>query len=102
MPLLNCIVLLASHFRGIPDPARPGPWPGRPPCAQRILTEQMQMHPNMQPNRGACYRYPYLACDKSNKLSYMVAHSSCMSPIGDSVGAASAPPGMVTPRDRGC
>jgi len=25
-----------------------------------------------------------------------------MSPIGDSVGAASAPPGMVTPRDRGC
>jgi hypothetical protein len=48
------------------------------------------MHPNMQPSRGTCRGYPHLACDKGNKLPFIVAHGSCMSSIGDSVGAASA------------
>jgi hypothetical protein len=53
------------------------------------------MHPNMQPSRGTCRGYPCPACDKSDKLSFIVAHSSYMSPIGDSMGAAYAPPDMV-------
>jgi hypothetical protein len=45
------------------------------------------MHRNMQLSRGVYDESPCLACDKSNMLPFIVAHSSCMSPIGDSMGA---------------
>jgi len=60
------------------------------------------MHPNTQPSRNTHHGHPSLAWDESGMPSFIVAHGSDLSPIGDKVGAASGPPDMVTPRDRGC
>jgi hypothetical protein len=68
MPLLNCIVVLPSHRVGMEAPGAAGnpwnprkPWPGFPLCARCSLTEQMQMHTNMQKLVAAMARRSFYA-----------------------------------------
>src|SRR5580700_6861630 len=101
MPLLNCIVLLASHLVGLETPRAAGLMAG----ASTVCTVQPnRANANASEHAVKSWRgrgYPSLACDESRVPSFMVTHSSYLNPICDSMGAASGPPDMVTPRDRG-
>src|SRR5271169_1230193 len=83
MPLLNCIMLLASHLVGMETPRAAGPMAG----ASTVCT--------VQPNRANAnasehaakslphHRHPGLACDETRKLPFIVAYGSDPSPIGN-------------------
>src|SRR5271156_3432288 len=91
MPLLNCIVLLASHFVGMGRPRVAGPMAG----ASTVCTVQPnRANANASEHAVKSWRPSWASrpgLRRGRMLPFTVTHSSYLSPISDRVGGAPRP-----------